>query len=229
MDKVLWLQLELCLNRSNLVRMPLLTDDENGVPLDPWDAKLFAYFCMRECEVVGILLVCYFFNNSGSWKIPTVVAERDIVLKKCSESTVLRRIRQSWSEEFGVQKMYPEVVHFPFLYLVPLPGRYLVRDQFLVPCTYRQVGYRRWSKDARAERQKVSSVFYQTTYSTYVFQLREQNKYCMHFFSGHFQLLSSERCCVEFRPLRSTVLVLWTCTRTTPLRNPRGFRARAEP
>ena len=41
--------------------MPLLADDKNGVPLDSWDANLFAYFCMRESEVGGKLTCVLFF------------------------------------------------------------------------------------------------------------------------------------------------------------------------
>jgi hypothetical protein len=35
---------------------------ENGVPLDPWDDKMLAYFCTRESEAGGNLTYMLFFK-----------------------------------------------------------------------------------------------------------------------------------------------------------------------
>ena len=58
------MQLELFLNGSNLVPMPLPTDDGNEVPSDALDVQLFAYFayfCTRETEASGNHTCVLFF------------------------------------------------------------------------------------------------------------------------------------------------------------------------
>ena len=60
------MQLQLFLKGSNLVPLPLPTDDGNEVPSDALDVQLFAYFayiCTRESKASGNLTCVLFLKK----------------------------------------------------------------------------------------------------------------------------------------------------------------------